>query len=391
MAELAERVKNLPPYLFARIDEKIAAAKAKGADVISLGIGDPDLPTPKNIIDKMAAAIYQPEHHQYPSYIGMLSYRQAVAEWYRRRSGAELDPQTEVLTLIGSKEGIAHISLCYINPGDIALVPDPGYPVYEIGCLLAGGQPYKMPLRAENGFLPVFEDIPSAVAAKAKLLFLNYPNNPTSAVADEAFYRKAVAFARERGIIICHDGAYSEIGFDGYKPLSFLEIPGAKETGIEFNSLSKAYNMTGWRIAWAAGRSDVIRALGTVKSNIDSGAFQAVQAAGIEALLGSQDIIRRMCAVYQERRDIIIDTLNSMGWRMEKNTAAVYVWAPTPKGFTSESFAEFVLEKAGVVVTPGNGYGAAGEGYVRLTLTIETERLREALRRMKDSLGAVAF
>ncbi|MDR1604103.1 MAG: LL-diaminopimelate aminotransferase [Gracilibacteraceae bacterium] len=391
MTELAERMKNLPPYLFARIDEKIAEAKARGVDVISLGIGDPDLPTPKNIIDKMAAEIYKPEHHQYPSYAGMLSYRQAVAEWYRRRRGVELDPQTEVLTLIGSKEGIAHISLCYIEPGAIALVPDPGYPVYEIGCMLAGGQAYKMPLRAENGFLPVFEDIPSAVAAKARLLFLNYPNNPTAAVADEAFYRKAIAFAREYDIIICHDGAYSEIGFDGYRPLSFLELPGAKETGIEFNSLSKGYNMTGWRIAWAAGRSDVIRALGTVKSNIDSGAFQAVQAAGIEALLGPQDIIPHLCAVYQERRDIVVDTLNAMGWRMEKTRAAVYIWAPVPKGFTSESFAEFVLEKAGVVVTPGNGYGAAGEGYVRLTLTIDTQRLREALRRMRDSLGAVSF
>ncbi|MDR1961158.1 MAG: LL-diaminopimelate aminotransferase [Gracilibacteraceae bacterium] len=391
MAELAKRVKDLPPYLFARIDDKIAGAKAKGVDVISLGIGDPDLPTPKNIIDKMAEEIYNPAHHQYPSYAGMLSYRQAVAEWYRRGRGVTLDPQTEVLTLIGSKEGIAHISLCYINPGDVARVPAPGYPVYETGCMLAGGEAYKMPLRAENGFLPIFEDIPSAVAKKAKLLFLNYPNNPTSAVADEAFYRKAIAFASENDIIICHDGAYSEIGFDGYRPLSFLEVPGAKEAGIEFNSLSKGYNMTGWRIAWAAGRSDVIRALGTVKSNIDSGAFQAVQAAGIEALLGPQDIIPRMCAVYQERRDIIIDTLNEMGWHMEKNKAAVYVWVPVPKGFTSESFAEFVLDKAGVVVTPGNGYGAAGEGFVRMTLTINTERLREALRRMKESLGAVAF
>ncbi|MDR1070704.1 MAG: LL-diaminopimelate aminotransferase [Gracilibacteraceae bacterium] len=391
MTEQAERIKNLPPYLFARIDEKIAAARAKGTDVISLGIGDPDLPTPKNIVDKMAAEVYNPAHHQYPSYAGMLSFRQAVAEWHRRRGGVELDPQTEVLTLIGSKEGIAHISLCYINPGDIALVPDPGYPVYEIGCMLAGGQAYKMPLRAENEFLPVFEDIPADVVKRAKLLFLNYPNNPTSATADEAFYRKAIDFARENDIIICHDGAYSEIGFDGYKPLGFLEVPGAKEAGIEFNSLSKAYNMTGWRIAWAAGRRDVIGALGTVKSNLDSGAFQAVQAAGIEALLGPQDIIPQMCDVYQERRDIIIDTLNSMGWRMKKTKAAVYVWAPVPKGFTSESFAEFVLEKAGVVVTPGNGYGAAGEGYVRMTLTIGTQRLREALRRMRDTLGSVTF
>jgi LL-diaminopimelate aminotransferase len=383
MVQLADRVKNLPPYLFARIDDKIAEAKSRGIDVISLGIGDPDLPTPDNIVDKMAAEIRDPAHHQYPSYVGMLSYREAVAEWYKRRSGIELDARNEVLTLIGSKEGIAHISLCYINPGDIALVPDPGYPVYEIGCTLAGGESYKMPLLEKNGFLPVLEDIPEDVARRARLLFLNYPNNPTSAVAGADFYQKAIAFARKYDIIICHDGAYSEIGFDGYKPLSFLEIPGAKEVGIEFNSLSKAYNMTGWRIAWAAGNSEVIRALGTVKSNLDSGAFQAIQAAGIEALLGPQDIIAKMCAVYQERRDIIIDTLNDMGWHMPKNKAAIYVWAPVPQGYTSEAFAELVLEKAGVVVTPGNGYGACGEGYIRMTLTIATERLREALQRMR--------
>lgn len=391
MVELADRIKSLPPYLFARIDEKIAEAKAKGVDVISLGIGDPDLPTPKHIIDSMAEEIYKPEHHRYPSYVGMYDFRAAVAEWYKRRGGVELDPNKEVVALIGSKEGIAHISLCYINPGDLALVPDPGYPVYEIGCMLAGGTSYKMPLRAENGFLPDFNEIPEEVARKAKLMFLNYPNNPTSAVADEAFFLRAIEFAKKYDIIICHDAAYSEIGFDGYKPLSFLEVPGAKEVGIEFNSMSKTYNMTGWRIGWAAGNAEVIKVLGTVKSNIDSGVFQAIQVAAIKGLLGPQDAVKEVCKVYQERRDIVIETLNSMGWNLEKNKAAVYVWAPVPKGFTSASFAEYVLEKAGVVVTPGNGYGQAGEGYVRITLTVDTERLKEALQRIKDNLGKVEF
>ncbi|MFA6808026.1 MAG: LL-diaminopimelate aminotransferase [Eubacteriales bacterium] len=391
MVELANRIKALPPYLFKRIDEKIANAKARGVDVISLGIGDPDMPTPKHIIDTMAEEIYKPLHHQYPSYVGMYDFRAAVAEWYKRHGAVELDPEKEIVTLIGSKEGIAHISLCYINPGDLALVPDPGYPVYEIGCMLAGGTSYKMPLKEENGFLPDFDLIPEDIARKAKLMFLNYPNNPTSAVADEAFYIKAIEYAKKYDIIICHDGAYSEIGFDGYKPVSFLEIPGAKDVGIEFHSLSKTYNMTGWRIAWAAGNAEVIRALGTVKSNIDSGAFQAIQVAAINGLLGPQECIGEVTKVYQERRDIVINSLNSIGWNLEKIKAAIYVWVPVPKGFTSESFAEAVLEKAGVVITPGNGYGEAGEGYVRFSLTVDTERLKEALQRIKDNFGHLEF
>lgn len=389
--EEALRIQSLPPYLFARIDEKIATAKAQGVDVISLGIGDPDLPTPEPIIERLIAAARKPVNHRYPSYVGMIEFRAAVAEWYKRRSNVILDPQKEVVTLIGSKEGIAHIAFCYLNPGDIALIPDPGYPVYGVGTLLAGGVPYTMPLKEENGFLPDFGAIPEEVARKAKLMFLNYPNNPTSAIADEAFYLRAIAFAQKYDIIICHDAAYSEIAFEGYKPLSFLEIPGAKDVGIEFHSMSKSFNMTGWRIGWAAGNARVIEALGRIKSNIDSGVFQAIQEASIEGLLGSQEIVKEICHVYKERRDIVVDGLNPMGWNLKKTQATIYIWPKVPKGYTSASFAEFVLDKAGVVVTPGNGYGEYGEGYFRISLTIETERLKEALERMKANLGKVEF
>ncbi|OLN33372.1 LL-diaminopimelate aminotransferase [Desulfosporosinus metallidurans] len=389
--EEAQRIQALPPYLFARIDEKIADAKAKGVDVISLGIGDPDLPTPDHIIDKLIKAAHNPENHRYPSYVGMLEFRSAVAEWYKRRSNIELDPKTEVVTLIGSKEGIAHIAFCYINPGDIALIPDPGYPVYAVGTLLAGGVPYTMPLKEENGFLPDLDAIPAEVAQKAKLMFLNYPNNPTGAIADESFYLKVIAFAKKYDIIVCHDGPYSEIAFQGYKPLSFLEVPGAKEVGIEFHSMSKTYNMTGWRIGWAAGNARVIEALGRIKSNIDSGVFQAIQEASIEGLLGNQDIIEEIRKIYQERQDIVIEGLTALGWKVERPKATIYVWPKVPKGFSSASFCELVLDKTGVVLTPGNGYGEYGEGYFRISLTISTERLREALRRLQDNLGKFEF
>ncbi|WP_407307535.1 LL-diaminopimelate aminotransferase [Desulfosporosinus sp. SB140] len=389
--EEAQRIQALPPYLFARIDEKIAAAKVKGVDVISLGIGDPDLPTPDHIVDELVKAACNPANHRYPSYVGMLEFRSAVAEWYKRRSNIVLNPQKEVVTLIGSKEGIAHIALCYLNPGDIALIPDPGYPVYGVGTLLAGGVPYTMPLKEENGFLPDLDLIPEDIARKAKLMFLNYPNNPTGAVADETFYLKVIAFAKKNDILVCHDGPYSEIAFNGYKPLSFLEILGAKEVGIEFHSMSKTYNMTGWRIGWAAGNARVIEALGRIKSNIDSGVFQAIQVASIEGLLGNQDLVREMCKIYQERQDIVIEGLNALGWKVEKPKATIYVWAKVPKGYTSTSFSELVLDKAGVVITPGNGYGEYGEGYFRISLTINTERLREAFRRLQDNLGKFQF
>jgi len=389
--EEAQRIQSLPPYLFARIDEKIANAKTKGVDVISLGIGDPDLPTPDHIIDELVKAARNPENHRYPSYVGMLEFRQAVAEWYKRRSNIVLDPNKEVVTLIGSKEGIAHIAFCYLNPGDVALIPDPGYPVYGVGALLAGGVPYIMPLKEENGFLPDLDMITEEVAIKAKIMFLNYPNNPTGAIADESFYLKVIAFAKKYDIIVCHDGPYSEIAFNGYKPLSFLEVPGAKDVGIEFHSMSKTYNMTGWRIGWAAGNARVIEALGRIKSNIDSGVFQAIQEAAIEGLLGNQEIVQELCKIYQERQDIVIEGLTALGWNVERPKATIYVWPKVPKGFTSTSFCELVLDKTGVVLTPGNGYGEYGEGYFRISLTINTERLREALGRIKDNLGNFEF
>jgi len=389
--EEARRIQTLPPYLFARIDEKIADAKAKGVDVISLGIGDPDLPTPDHIIDKLVKAARNPVNHRYPSYVGMPEFRQAVAEWYKRRSNIILDPQKEVVALIGSKEGIAHIAFCYLNPGDIALIPDPGYPVYGVGTSLAGGVPYYMPLKEENRFLPDLDAIPEEIAHKAKLMFLNYPNNPTGAIADESFYLKVIEFAKKFDILVCHDGPYSEIAFKGYKPLSFLEVPGAKDVGIEFHSMSKTYNMTGWRIGWAAGNARVIDALGRIKSNIDTGVFQAIQEAAIEGLLGSQEIVQEIIAIYQERQEIVIDGLTALGWSVERPKATIYVWPKVPKGFTSASFCELILDKTGVVVTPGNSYGEYGEGYFRISLTVKTERLKEALQRLKDNFGTFEF
>ncbi|AVX20302.1 LL-diaminopimelate aminotransferase apoenzyme [Carboxydocella sporoproducens DSM 16521] len=387
----AQRIRQLPPYLFARIEAQIAKAKEEGVDVISLGIGDPDRPTPDHIIQELVKEAHNPANHQYPSSVGMLSFRQAVADYYQRRFQVSLDPKTQVVSLLGSKEGIAHMAWCYLDPGDIALVPDPGYPVYGIGTLLAGGTPYIMPLKAENNFLPDLKAIPEEVARKAKLMWLNYPNNPTGAIATLEFFEEVVAFAKKYDIIVCHDAAYQEISFDGYRPPSFLEVPGAMEVGVEFGSCSKTYNMTGWRIGWAVGRADVINALGRLKSNIDSGVFQAIQYAAITALTGPQDCVEAMSKVYQERRDIAVEGLNAIGWKLEKPKSTIYVWAPVPKGFTSMSFAEHVFEKTGVVITPGNGYGEHGEGFFRIALTVEKERMLEAFDRIKKNLGPFEF
>ncbi|HZK18853.1 MAG TPA: LL-diaminopimelate aminotransferase, partial [Clostridia bacterium] len=332
-----------------------------------------------------------PANHQYPSSVGLLEFRKAVADWYLNHFDVKLKPDSEVVTLIGSKEGIAHISSCYLNPGDIALVPDPGYPVYAGGTLLAGGEPYYMPLTAENKFLPDLTAIPRDIAEKAKIMFLNYPNNPTGAVANIDFFKEAVDFAKNHNILVCHDNAYGLIAFDGYRPPSFLEAPGAKDVGIEFSSLSKPYNMTGWRIGWAAGNAEAVDAIGRLKSNIDSGAFQAVQEAAIAGLTGNQDVVKDICDVYRRRRDKVVDALNSMGWQLEKPKAAFYIWAPVPPGYTSESFSEMILEKSGVVVTQGNGYGEQGEGFFRISLTIDDERLEEALRRLKENVAEVEF
>ena len=319
-------MQNLPPYLFARIEQKVAQAKEKGIDIINLGIGDPDQPTPTHIIDRMAKSIYDKSNHQYPTSVGLLEFRQAVANWYHKRFGVILDPKTEVLSLLGSKEGIAHISSAYLDQGDINLVPDPGYPVYGIGTLLAGGDQYIMPLKEENGFLPILEDIPSDIAQKAKIMFLNYPNNPTGAVAGLDFFQKVVEFAKINDILVCHDAPYTEVAFDGIKPVSFLQAEGAKDVSIEFHSLSKTYNMTGWRLGWAAGNKDAIEVLGRYKSNIDSGVFQAIQYAGIEALSGPQDSIEKMQRLYEERRDTCALGLKRLGWDIKPPRASFYFW-----------------------------------------------------------------
>lgn len=391
MKSQAKRMETIPPYLFARIEEKVAEAKAKGIDIISLGIGDPDRPTPQFVIDAMIAALDNPENHQYPSSAGMLSFRQAVADFYQRRFGVSLQAKDEVCTLIGSKEGIANIHYCYVDPGDVVLVPDPGYPVYSTATMLAGGEPYYMPLLAENGFLPDLDAIPADILKRAKILWLNYPNNPTGAVANLDFFAKAVAFAKKHDLLICHDNAYSEMTYDGYVAPSFLEVPGAKDCAIEFSSCSKFFNMTGWRLGFVVGNAQAVSTLARYKSNVDSGAFQAVQYAGIAGLNQPDETIESLKAMYAARRDILIGGLNEIGWNLPMLKGTFYVWAPVPKGFTSASFAEYVLDKAAVIITPGNGYGACGEGYFRATLTLEEDRMREAIERLKKALGKVSF
>lgn len=381
--EKAERLKRLPPYLFKEIDRRKEQVRAKGIDIIDLGVGDPDLPTPPHIIEASKKAVSDPANHRYPSYSGMADFNAAVARWYKRRFNVDLDPGTEVVTLIGSKEGIAHIPLAFINPGDIALVPSPGYPVYHIGTQFAGGEPYFMDLLKENKFLPDLASVSRETAQKAKIMFINYPNNPTAAVATRDFFESVVAFAGEHNVIVCHDAAYSEMAFDDYRPMSFLEAEGAKTVGIEFHSLSKTYNMTGWRIGFAVGCADVISALGQVKSNIDSGAFQAVQVAGIAALEGDQACVEDMRRTYAERRDILVDGLCSAGLSMEKPRATFYLWVEVPQGYTSTEFAGLLLTEAGIVTTPGNGFGTAGEGYIRMALTVDRERIREAVERIE--------
>ncbi|HTZ19093.1 MAG TPA: LL-diaminopimelate aminotransferase [Dissulfurispiraceae bacterium] len=384
--ELAERVKHLPPYLFAAIDRMKQEALAKGADLIDLSIGDPDIPTPAHIVNAMKKAVEDPEHHRYPSYEGMLSYRQAVSDWYKRRFGVTLDPRAEVLSLIGSKEGIGHIPFAFVNPGDAVLVPSPGYPVYPVATLFAGGESHLMPLKEINAFLPDFSAIPDSVLNRAKLMFLNYPNNPTAAVASKDFYRDAITLAAKYNIIICHDAAYSEVYYDGEKPLSFLELDGAMEVGIEFHSLSKTYNMTGWRIGYAVGNRDVISGLGKIKSNLDSGVFQAIQEASIAALNTGDSLLAGIRNTYQERRDALCSGLNDIGLDVIKPKATFYVWTKVPSGFDSSGFVSHLLEKAAVLGTPGVGFGAPGEGYIRFALTQSIERIKEAVQRIRKVL-----
>jgi LL-diaminopimelate aminotransferase len=379
----ARRIGQLPPYLFAAIDRMKQEAIRKGIDIINLGVGDPDQPTPPHIIERLQRAAEEPRHHQYPSYEGMLRFREAVARWYRQRFGVTLDPATEVLTLIGSKEGIGHLPLGVLNPGDVALVPSPGYPVYQVATQFAGGRAYMMPLRQANNFHPDFAAIPSATLKRTRLCFLNYPNNPTAATTTIDFFRQTVAFASRHRIIVAHDAAYSEIYYDGKRPPSFLEIDGAKEVGVEFHSLSKTFNMTGWRIGFAVGNRQILAALGKVKSNLDSGVFQAVQEAGIAALESPQSVTDAIRRRYQERRDLFIPGLQQLGYEVTSPSATFYVWIRVPKRTTSAAFTARLLQRAGIVSTPGNGFGAAGEGYVRMTLTVGPERLKEALDRMK--------
>jgi len=383
MIPIADRLRRLPPYLFAEIDRKKRDVRARGVDVIDLGIGDPDLPTPPHIVHALQAAAAKPEHHRYPSYEGMPAFRQAVARWYGRRFGVALDLETEVLTLIGSKEGTAHMPLAFVNPGDVVLVPDPGYPVYSAGAWFAGGECHFMPLRRQNGFLPDLGAIPVDVARRAKLMYLNYPNNPTAAVASPAFFKGVVEFARRFNLLVCHDAMYSELHFDGYEPPSFLATDGAKDVGVEFHSLSKTYSMTGWRLGFCVGNRDAVAGLGKIKTNVDSGVFQAVQEAGIAALTGPQDMAEQYRRTYQERRDVAVAGLRKLGWEVDVPKGAFFVWAPVPHRKDSREFATRLLEEAGVVVTPGVGFGPSGEGFYRIALTVGAERIAEAMERLQ--------
>ncbi len=382
--KLANRIEQLPPYLFVEISKKINEKRAQGIDVITFAIGDPDLPTPEHILDRLHAASDDPVNHRYPESEGLPELRQAVADWYGSRFGVTLDRDTEVLPLIGAKEGIGHMALCLIDPGDIALVPDPAYPVYSIGTMFAGGETYWLPLEEENGWLPDLGAIPEDVARKAKVIWVNYPNNPTGAVAGIDFYNDLVAFAKKYDIAVCHDAPYSEIAYDGYRPVSLLEAKDAMDVGIEFHSLSKSYNMTGWRVGMAVGNARLINALMRVKSNLDSGIPQAVQLMAIEALRGSRDCVAENVAVYQRRRDKLVDALTKIGMSVVPPQASLYVWARIPEGYTSASYAAKLIEEAAVVVTPGSGYGKYGEGYVRLSLTLADDQLDEGARRIAE-------
>jgi len=378
----AARLKLIPPYLFKDIDEKKEQVRARGVDIIDLGVGDPDLPTPQFIVEKMKEAVEDASTHRYPLYSGMNDFREAVARWYKRRFNVELDPDTEVLTLIGCKEGIAHLPLGANDPEDVNLMTTPAYPVYRMGTLFAGASPYLVPLLRENHFLPVFQDIPPIDARDAKLFFFNYPNNPTAAVTDLEFFQRMLEFCQEYQIVPVHDASYTEMAFDGYKPPSFLQLPGAKDIAIEFHSLSKTYNMTGWRLGFVVGNREVLAALGKIKSNVDSGAFNAIQIAGIAALDSDQSCVAENCRIYQERRDVLVSGLKKLGYEVDVPKATFYVWLPVPQGFDSMKFTAHLLEQAGIVTVPGNGFGEPGEGYVRLALTVSKERLEEALARL---------
>lgn len=382
---VSERLEKIPPYLFAEIDRKIAEAKAKGADVISLGIGDPDTPTLPPVVEAMHKAIDNPANHDYPPYNGTAAFRKAACDWMHKRFGVELDADTEMLANIGSKEAIAHVFFAFVDKGDYTLIPDPGYPVYKNATIFAGGTPFAMPLLEENGYLPDFDKIPEDVAKKSKLMFLNYPNNPTGAVCDLEFLKKAVDFCKKYDILLCFDQAYCEMTYDGYIAPSVLQVEGGKDVAIEFYSHSKSYNMTGWRVGWVCGNKDAVKALGTIKNNIDSGTFKAIQDAAIAAFNADQSYIDNLNKMYQERRDAAEEGLRELGWNIKPSKATFYLWLPVPNGMTSEEFVTLMLEKANVVVPPGNGYGKYGEGYFRVALTKDVETIKKCIQRMKDA------
>jgi LL-diaminopimelate aminotransferase len=408
MFKLSKKLQDLPPYLFLEIDKAKRKARQKGRDIIDLGVGDPDQPTPKNIIDSLCVAIQNPDTHRYALDQGMPVLRKAIAAWYKNRFNVILNPDTEILPLIGSKEGIAHFPLAFLNEKDYSLVPDPCYPPYKGGTILAGGRPYLMPLRQKNGFLPDLKEIPLNIRKKSRLIYINYPNNPTGATAEKDFYDEVIKFADKNKLVVISDLAYSEMAYDGYKPSSLLEVKSAKETVIEFHSLSKTYNMTGWRIGWACGNEKLIAALAKVKSNIDSGIFSAIQLAGVTALGSPCQFIKDMCSIYQERRNILIAGLKSLGWQVTPPKATFYVWIKIPnevilrsdssgsrsktkaettfgipKKMDSLKFSSLLLEKADIVVTPGVGFGKYGEGYIRMALTVSKERIKEAIDRLR--------
>ncbi len=384
----ARRLDQVPPYLFAELERKIETMQRRGIDVISLGIGDPDLPTPDAVIEAMAREIRDPSTHQYPSNRGSEAFRDAVADFYRARFGVELDPATEMLPVLGGKEGIGHICLACLDPGDVCLSPDPGYPPYTSGPIFAGAEVHYLPLEEANAFLPDLDAVPESVAGRSNLLFLNYPNNPTGAVVRDGFFEQAIEFAHRHDLIVVHDNAYSEICFDGYRAPSFLETPGAKDVGVEIFSLSKGWNMTGWRAALMAGNAEVIERYRHLKTNLDSGMFEALQRVAAAALGDARDFPRQMSEVYRRRRDLVADALRAIGLEVTPPRATPYFWARVPEGYTSASFAELVLKEAAVVVSPGPAYGPSGEGFVRISLTVADERLEEALRRIETSLGA---
>ncbi len=384
----ASRLDRIPPYLFAEIDRRRDEAVARGVDIINMGIGDPDKPTPDIVLQAMHRAIDDPSTHNYPPYKGTKAYREAAAAWFERRFGVGgWNPDTEVISSIGSKEAIHNTFLAFVDPGDFTLIPDPAYPVYRTSTIFAGGEYYTMPLLPERDYLPDLDAIPDEVARKAKLFWINYPNNPTGALATLEFFEKLVHFAKKHDILICHDNAYSEMAYDGYKPPSIFQVPGAKDVALEYLSCSKAYNMTGWRIGFVIGNAMGIGGLGQVKTNIDSGAFKAIQQAAIAAFGMSDERLHELMLVYQNRRNILVEGLRSLGWPLTAPKATLYVWAPIPKSFkTSLEFISTLLDKCGIIVPPGNGYGAYGEGYFRIALTVPDDRMREAIDRM-DKAG----